>query len=59
MLRVFPNGRLLIKDFVRNEVTETTANDFLGYYDDDCDHDLDCDCGHEHHHHHHDCDCGC
>lgn len=59
MLRVFPNGRLLIKDFVRNEVTETTANDFLGYYDDDCDHDHDCDCGHEHHHHHHDCDCGC
>lgn len=58
MLRVFADGRLLIKDFARNEVTETTANEFLGYYDEDDehDHDHDCGCG-EHHHHHHDYDC--
>ena len=53
MLRVFPNGKLQIKDFAKQEIIETTANEFLGYYDDDC--DDDCGCGHEHHH---DCDCG-
>lgn len=51
MIRVFPDGKLQMKDFVKQEITETTVNDFLGYYDDD-----DCDCGHEHHDH--DCDCG-
>lgn len=50
MIRVFPDGRLQMKDFVKQEITETTVNDFLGYYEDD-----DCDCGHEHHDH----DCGC
>lgn len=50
MIRVFPDGKLQMKDFVKQEITETTANDFLGYYEDD-----DCDCGHEHHDH----DCGC
>ncbi len=55
MLRVFPNGKLQIKDFAKQEITETTANKFLGYYNDDF--DDDCGCGHEHHHHH-DCDCG-
>lgn len=49
MLRVFADGRLLIKDLAKNEITETTVNDFLGYYEDD-----------EHEHEHgHDCDCGC
>lgn len=61
MLRVFPNGKLQIKDFTKQEIIETTANEFLGYYEDDC-YDEDCGCGHhhdEHHdgHHHHDCDC--
>ncbi len=66
MLRVFADGRLMIKDFAKNEITETTVNEFLGYYaeDDDCGcghehhYDHDCDCGHEHHHDH-DCGCGC
>lgn len=55
MLRVFPNGQLQIKDFAKNEIIETTANEFLGYYDDSLMFDDGCDCGHEHHH---DCDCG-
>lgn len=62
MLRVFPDGKLQIKDFTKQEIVETTANDFLGYYDDDFEHDSchddDCGCGHEHHHHgehHHEC----
>lgn len=57
MLRVFPDGKLMINDFTKHEIIETTANEFLGYYDDDLmfGHDHDCDCGHEHHHH----DCGC
>lgn len=56
MLRVFPDGKLMINDFVKHEIIETTANEFLGYYEDDLmfGHDHDCDCGHEHHH-----DCGC
>ena len=53
MLRVFADGRLLMKDFRRDEIIETTVDDFLGYYDED-----DCGCGHEHEHDH-DCDCGC
>lgn len=53
MLRVFADGRLLIKDFIKNEITETTANEFLGYYADEP-YEHDCGCGHEHHH----CDCG-
>lgn len=56
MMRVYADGKVQIKDFLKNEITETTAQEFLGYYDDDC--GDDCDCGHEHHHHH-DCDCGC
>ena len=60
MLRVFKSGKLQIKDLGRGQITETTVNDFIGYYDDDdCglghEHDHDCDCGHEHHH---DCNCG-
>ena len=53
MLRIFADGRLLIKDLARNEVTETTANEFLGYYEEADEHAHDCDCGcHEHHHDH-------
>ena len=66
MLRVFPNGQLMINDFAKHEIIETTANEFLGYYDesmmfDEHDH---CGCGcdhdheHEHEHHHDHCDCG-
>lgn len=50
MIRVFPDGKLQMKDFIKDEITETTVNDFLGYYEDDC------DCGHDHHHDH---NCGC
>lgn len=58
MLRVFPDGKLMINDFAKHEIIETTANEFLGYYDEAMmfDEHHDCDCGHEHHHH--DCDCG-
>lgn len=52
MIRVFSDGKMLIKDFRRNEIIETTIDDFLEYYDDTED---DCGCGHEHgdcgHHH--------
>lgn len=71
VLRVYPDGILQIKDMMKNEITETTVADFLGYYeeDEDCDcgHDHDCSCGHHyedhecncgHEHHHGDCDCG-
>lgn len=51
MLRVFADSRLMIKDFAKDEITETTVPDFIGYY-----HDDECDC-HEHHHHDDDCDC--
>lgn len=58
ILRAYPDGRLMMKDTVKNEITETTAQDFLGCYneEDECGCG-DEDCGHEHHHH--DCDCGC
>lgn len=58
ILRAYPDGRLLMKDLIKNEITETTAQDFLGFYDeeDEC----DCGCSDENHHHHgEDCDCGC
>lgn len=64
MLRVFPDGKLQINDFSKHEIIETTANEFLGYYDDNLKFDDGCDCGHEHNHscdcgheHHHGCDC--
>ncbi len=60
MIRVFPDGKIMIKDFAKNEIVETTANEFLGYYDDNLMYDEHCDCGCEHEHHHdHDCGCGC
>lgn len=64
MIRVFADGKMLIKDFKRGEIIETTTDDFLEYYDGD---DDDCGCGHDHehddgcdcgHHHHDDCGCG-
>ncbi len=58
MIRVFPDGKIMIKDFAKNEIVETTANEFLGYYDDNLMYDEHCDCGCEHEHHH-DHDCGC
>lgn len=55
ILRVFSDGKLMINDFAKNEIIETTVEDFLGYYDDEEDeHDEDCDCGCGGHHHHHD-----
>lgn len=62
MIRVFPDGKLLIKDFADGSVTETNVEDFLEYYEDedecDCGRGGECDCG-EHHHCEdgHDCDC--
>lgn len=58
MIRVFPDGKIMIKDFAKNEIVETTANEFLGYYDDNLMYDEHCGCGCEHEHHH-DHDCGC
>lgn len=55
MMRIYPDGKVQIKDFIRNEITETTAQEFLGYYDDE---DEECDCGCGGHHHDHDCDSG-
>lgn len=53
MLRVHADGMLQIKDFEKNEIIETTAAEFLGYYDEG--EEEDCGCDHEHHEH----DCGC
>ncbi len=55
MLRVFADGRLMIKDFLKQEITETTVQDFLGYYEDGEAEEDGCNCGHDHHDH----DCGC
>lgn len=52
IIRAFPDGRLMIKDDIKNEIIETCLDDFLGYYDDE----PECDCGH-HHHHGEDCNC--
>lgn len=51
IIRAFDDGRMMIKDDVKNEIIETTVGEFLGYYD-----ETECDCGHEHHHD--GCDCG-
>lgn len=53
MLRVFADGTLMINDFNQHEITETTVQDFLGYYEED--EEDTCGCGHDHHGH--DCDC--
>ena len=62
VLRTYSDGKLQIKDFLKQEIIETTVNEFLGYYEDDdgCGehHHDDCGCG-EHHNHDHDHDCGC
>lgn len=52
IIRVFADGKIMIKDFLKNEITETTIADFLGFYGDED----GCDCGHDHHD---GCDCGC
>jgi len=54
MLRVFSDGKLMINDFAKNEIIETTASDFLGYYEDEDEDECDCGCGGHHHHHDHD-----
>ena len=57
IMRVYPDGALIIEDFAKHETINTNANEFLGYYDSELmfDENNTCDCGHEHHHH----DCGC
>ncbi|MBQ6907515.1 MAG: hypothetical protein IJR79_00565 [Clostridia bacterium] len=50
IIRCFKDGCIEIKDISKNEIIKTTREDFLGYYEDDCEHhDGDCDCGHHHH----------
>lgn len=51
IIRVFDDGKIMIKEFMKNEIIETTMSEFLGCYD-----EPDSDCGHDHHD---DCDCGC
>lgn len=53
MLRVFADGKLMIKDFTDGEIIETTVESFLGVYTDTTEDD-NCGCGHSHH----GCDCG-
>lgn len=48
MMRVFSDGKLLVKNLESGEVTETTVDAFIEFYDDD-----------EQEHHGDDCDCGC
>lgn len=59
MLRVFADGKLMMKDFMEEEVVETTVSDFLNVYSGDFDEHDDCGCGCGHEHHHDDeCHCG-
>lgn len=51
IIRCYKDGKIKIKDFAKNEISQTTLTEFLGYYNDDD----DCDCGD---HHEHDCHCG-
>lgn len=52
MIRVFADGKILIKDLADGSVTETDAEEFLGYYEDE--EEDECCCGHNHGE-----DCGC
>lgn len=54
ILRVFSDGKLMINDFAKGEIIETTITDFLGYYDEEDEDECDCGCGGHHHHHDHD-----
>ncbi|MDD6215104.1 MAG: hypothetical protein PUB42_08025 [Firmicutes bacterium] len=62
VLRAYSDGKLQIKDFLKQEIIETTVNEFLGYYEDNescvenCHNHEDCSC--EDHNHDHDCGCG-
>lgn len=55
VIRAYKDGTLMIKDMLKDEITQTTIQEFLGYYEeeDEC----DCGCG-EHHHDHDNCGCG-
>ena len=49
MIRVLPDGKLQMKDYLEEEIIETTVKDFLDVYSGDLEsHDHDCDCGCEH-----------
>lgn len=52
ILKVYPNGKLKINDFLKNEILETSVEDFLGYYEDEEEDECDCGCGGHHHHDH-------
>lgn len=65
VIRALADGTLQIKDLIKDEITETNVQEFLGYYD-DADEEEECSCGHHHehgeccgHHHEHDDDCCC
>lgn len=47
MIRIFQDGKMLIKDFKKAEIIETTIQDFLEYYDDSLEQE-ECGCGHDH-----------
>jgi len=65
MIRVFKSGKILIRDYEKNEIIETSMEEFIGYNEDQED---NCGCGHGHNHddecghghgHNHDDECGC
>lgn len=56
LIRTMADGKIMLKDFATGEISEMTADEFIGYCTGEFDEDDDCDCGHEHHHDH---DCGC
>ncbi len=51
IIRVYPDGKIQIKDLDKNTVTQTDYKELLKYYDDDSEHEHehDCSCGCEHH----------
>lgn len=53
ILKVYSDGKLKINDFLKNEILETSVEDFLGYYEEDEEEECDCGCGGHHHHHDH------
>lgn len=55
VIRAYEDGTLKIKDMLKNEIIQTTIQEFLGYYEED--EECGCDCG-EHSHEHGECDCG-
>ena len=47
LIRVFPDGKVMIKEMASSVVTETDSKTFIGYYDEpEHDHGHDCGCHH-------------